>query len=102
MEVDALQVVNIVKANGHNWWRYGKLVDDARGVLNLMHSWQISHVRSDVNYVAHGLVITAVKQIIDQVSMKEIPCCICDMYIFFLLEQHMLYLLEMNEISIFF
>jgi hypothetical protein len=65
MEVDALQVVNIVKANGHNWWRYGKLVDDTRGVLNLMHSWQIGRVRSDVHYVAHGLVITAVKQIID-------------------------------------
>lgn len=70
MEGDALQVVNVVKASGQNWCKYGKLVD----------SWQIGHVRGDVNYAAHGLTITAVKQIIDHVWMKEILCCICDFF----------------------
>jgi hypothetical protein len=49
MEGDAVQTVNDVKATKQNWRRYEHLVEDTRGVLNMMQSWQIC-------FAAHGLL----------------------------------------------
>lgn len=42
-------------------------------VLDLIHNWQVGHIRRDV------------KQVICVILMKEISICICDIV---LLEQH--------------
>jgi hypothetical protein len=55
LEMNSLQVVNVVKANGPNWCRYGQLVADVQVVLSSQGFWQIRHIRRAANYVAHGL-----------------------------------------------
>jgi hypothetical protein len=39
LESNTLQVVNAVKSTGRNWSKYGQLVEDTRGVFNMLHSW---------------------------------------------------------------
>jgi hypothetical protein len=63
-------------------------VEDIRMVLNSFSSWQIHHIGRIANNVTHGLVNTTVKHIINQVWMKEILNCICDVV---LLEQYALF-----------
>ena len=55
-----------------------QLVEDTQGVVNGMNSWCICHVRWDANSPVYSLAKAAIKQIIDDVWMEEIPNCICN------------------------
>jgi hypothetical protein len=43
------------------------IIDDVCGVLSCIQSWYIGRVSRKVNFVAHRLVKTVVKQVMDQV-----------------------------------
>jgi ribonuclease HI len=88
LEGDALQVVKAVNCPSRNWSRFGQLVEDTRMVIHSFSSWRVSHISRVANSAAHGLAKAAVKHIIDQVWMEEIPICICDVV---LLEQSALF-----------
>lgn len=44
LEGNSLQVINIVKASGPNWCRYGQLVADIQVVLSSWWFWQVKHI----------------------------------------------------------
>ena len=54
----------------------GHIVEDARGVLNNLRSWLIGHVKRDLNSTAHFLAKEAMKSVMDQIWMEEVPNCI--------------------------
>jgi hypothetical protein len=60
LEGDALQVVNAVRSAGQSWNRFGQIVEDIRGVINLLSSWQIGNVKQDGNFAALNLAKKAV------------------------------------------
>jgi hypothetical protein len=61
LEGDALQVVNAMRSAGQSWNRFGQIVEDFRGVINLLSSWQIGYVKQHSNFAAHNLAKEAVR-----------------------------------------
>lgn len=47
--------------------KYGKIVEDTKGVLNVFRSWQICHTKSEANYAVYELTKNAAKQVMDSV-----------------------------------
>jgi hypothetical protein len=43
LEDESLQVVKALTTQNQNWSKYGQILDDTKGVLNLLRNWQIQH-----------------------------------------------------------
>jgi hypothetical protein len=56
-------------------------VANIRRVLDLMHTWQISHINREANSTAHGLVRQVITHVIDEIWVKYIPICICEIVV---------------------
>jgi hypothetical protein len=78
LEGDALQVDNTVRSTGQSWIRFGQIIEDIRGVLSLLSSWQISHVKIECNPATHRLAKEAVQRFLDETWREVIPHCIYD------------------------
>jgi hypothetical protein len=73
LEGNALLVVKAIKDLGPQWNLYGHIVEDTRGVLNNLRSWFVGHVKRDANFAAYFLAKEAVKNLMDQIWMEEVP-----------------------------
>jgi hypothetical protein len=51
LERDAMQIMNVVKAQDRNWSNLEQLVNDIRGGLNTLQVWQICPVRREASVV---------------------------------------------------
>jgi hypothetical protein len=51
-------------------YRYGQIIEDARGVLLLLERGQISHTKLETNYAAHGSAKAAIKQVMNCVLFE--------------------------------
>jgi ribonuclease HI/exonuclease III len=76
LEGDALLVVKAIKDSGPQWNLYGHIVEDIRAVLNNLRSWFAGHAKREANFAAHFLAKEAVKNVMDQIWMEEVPNCI--------------------------
>jgi ribonuclease I len=57
---------------------YGYLIEEARGVLNYLYSWNANHVKQNFNDVAHRLIKEALSLTIEKWLIEEISLCISD------------------------
>lgn len=64
-----------------------------RGVLNTLQDCRVCHVKMEANAVTHGLWVAkvAVKQIMDQVWIEEIPNCITTCSLFLIINEVKIY-----------
>lgn len=76
MEGDSLQVVQSLRNMSPNWSSYGKIIEDARGILYTRRSWMVSHVKREANSAAPHLAKNAFTMSLDRVWMEERPQCI--------------------------
>jgi ribonuclease HI len=73
LEGDALQVVNALNFSGRCLSRFGQIVADAQMIIASLSSWQIVHSPRETNFAAHGLARAAVKHVIDDIWLEDIP-----------------------------
>lgn len=78
LEGYALQVVNAVRFAGRSWNRFGQIIEDIWGILSLLSSWQISHVKIECNSAAHSLANEAIQCALDETWGEVISRCIYD------------------------
>lgn len=76
LEGDSSNVVQALKEKRPNWSRYGQMIEDAHLLLRTMGSWDIGHVKREVNAAANTLAKEASKSPIEKVWIEETPTCI--------------------------
>lgn len=76
MEGDVLIVVQALMSFDKNWSCYDHLIEEARGLLNCMHTWKVNHVRQQLNCAAHHLANEALALGEEQALIEEVPICI--------------------------
>lgn len=72
LEGDSMQRVNAVNTIGQNWSRYKQIVENIKGILNILKNWQISRTKRETNYGAYGLPKTTIKQVMNSIWLEEI------------------------------
>lgn len=75
-ERDALQMIQALWKERLNWYRYDYLIEEARGVLSSMHSWQVNHISRQFNEAAHCLAKETLDISEDHVRIVQAPICI--------------------------
>lgn len=78
LEGDSLEVVQAAGNEGDLWNNYRPVVEEAKGVLNGRHPWEIRHVRRSANEAAHTIAKWAVSCNVNQLWLTTTPPCIKD------------------------
>jgi hypothetical protein len=78
LEGDSLEIVTAAAKEGELWSNYGPVVEEAKGVLNGRHPWEVKHVRRGANEAAHTIAKWAVSCNVNQLWLTRIPPCIRD------------------------
>lgn len=81
LEGDSKQVVQAITTNGASWSRFGQVIEDIYVLLPIFRSWQVEHIKRDLNEVAHGLAKIAGNEGLASIWMEKIPHCIHDIVI---------------------
>jgi ribonuclease HI len=82
LEGDSKQVVQAININGAPRSRFGQVIEDILILLPSYRSWQVKHVKTELNEAAHGLAKIARNARVASIwIMEEIPRCIHDIVV---------------------